>query len=283
MLAFKRLAVKMGENLEITYDFKDNFYTVVGNGEFHYRLQNDIGNKQNTGFGASCDPTPSTSTDFQSLWSSCSDIETNPKTEFKWTKQVTLLLLNLYKEKNEQFRNSKIKNKDIWSKILKEFQNKGYIVTIDLLDRKFRNMKKTYKDNKDKKKTTGESSITWEYFEIMDEIFFNDKTMNPTTTISSMEPVLKNSKVNLNSEVSTIVKVSDKENQEPKVEKKSEKELTKVIKAKRVKHLYDHRKKIQEIENQRLEEVQKLRQAIQRNNNIQEERNELLRQMLSRN
>ncbi|CAG9762566.1 unnamed protein product [Ceutorhynchus assimilis] len=178
----------MGENLEITYDFKDNFYTVVGNGEFHYRLQNDsdfsdeyfasltkknyfpidsvdsqgcqqksnnqcdIGNKQNTGFGASCDPTPSTSTDFQSLWSSCSDIETNPKTEFKWTKQVTLLLLNLYKEKNEQFRNSKIKNKDIWSKILKEFQNKGYIVTIDLLDRKFRNMKKTYKDNKDKKK-----------------------------------------------------------------------------------------------------------------------------------
>lgn len=73
--------------------------------------------------------------------------------EFRWTRQATLLLLNLYREKHGSFRNSKIKNKDIWLEILKKFENQGYnSITIEILDRKLRNLKKTYKDNKDKKK-----------------------------------------------------------------------------------------------------------------------------------
>ncbi|XP_030749429.1 uncharacterized protein LOC115877416 [Sitophilus oryzae] len=242
----------------------------------------DQGNKKHA--GDSC-CTPGISTGIQSILckdSTCTD-------EFKWTKQTTLLLLNLYKEKNYLFRNSKIKNKDIWLEILREFQERGYwSITIEILDRKMRNLKKTYKDNKDKKNKTGESCITWEYFDIMDEIFFNDKTINPTSTISTIEVAQNPNAVHSNLEVGLGVKIlknienNSENNQKPTLPKTTEEK--KINKGKtsstRVKHLYDYRKKIQEIENQRLEEVKKLRGAIEQNNVIQQERNDILKRLL---
>ncbi|XP_050516598.1 uncharacterized protein LOC126891464 [Diabrotica virgifera virgifera] len=44
---------------------------------------------------------------------------------------------------------------------------------------------KTIKDNKDKKRT-GRGQVSWEYFDIMEDIFGEDKTINIGHTISSM-------------------------------------------------------------------------------------------------
>lgn len=59
----------------------------------------------------------------------------------------------------------------------------------DLLDRKMRNMKKSYKNIKDnnKKSSTGRGRVSWEYFETFEDIFANDMTINCCSTFSSMQ------------------------------------------------------------------------------------------------
>ncbi|XP_018405525.1 PREDICTED: uncharacterized protein LOC108781907 [Cyphomyrmex costatus] len=66
--------------------------------------------------------------------------------------------------------------------------NKGYNVDEDTLDRKMRNMKKTYRTIKDnnKKSSTGRGRIHWEYYDTFEEIFRNDATINHGPTLSSM-------------------------------------------------------------------------------------------------
>lgn len=69
------------------------------------------------------------------------------------------------------------------------FAQKGYKnLTEDNLDRKMRNMKKTYRTIKDnnKKTSTGKQRINWEYFDTFEEIFVDDCTMNIGPTLSSL-------------------------------------------------------------------------------------------------
>jgi len=57
-----------------------------------------------------------------------------------------------------------------------------------MLDRKMRNMKhflKTIKDN-NKKSSTGRGCIQWEWYELMEDIFLEDRTINIGKTISSL-------------------------------------------------------------------------------------------------
>lgn len=104
------------------------------------------------------------------------------------TRQNTKLLLERYAEKKNDFRNPKIKKRTLWEEIKQDFASKGYNVTIDMLDRKMRNMKHTLKVIKDnnKKSTTGRGRIQWEWFEAMDNIFLEDHTINIGHTLSSL-------------------------------------------------------------------------------------------------
>lgn len=109
--------------------------------------------------------------------------------EFTWSRKTTLLLIQLYKNRKESFRNPKCKKRLLWGQIKNEFHAKGYGgVTEEILDRKFRNLKKTYKSIKDnnKKTQTGRGRITWEFYEEFDEIFFDDRTINFGPTLSSL-------------------------------------------------------------------------------------------------
>lgn len=74
----------------------------------------------------------------------------------------------------------------------------GYNVSTENLDRKFRNLKKTFKTIKDKSKKSGEGRITWEYFEEMNNIMSSDVTFNLPETISSL---------NRNTEVTSFANV----------------------------------------------------------------------------
>lgn len=109
---------------------------------------------------------------------------------FSWTRENTKLLLQSYSDRKNQFQDPKIKKKILWSQIVKEFEIKGCYVLEDILDRKMRNLKQTYKNIKDnnKKASAGRGRISWEWFDIMEKTFREDKTININkgATLSSM-------------------------------------------------------------------------------------------------
>jgi len=110
-------------------------------------------------------------------------------------------MLEEYKKRAERFRNPKAKKKQVWQEISDEMAKYGYIIEADAIDKKFRNMKTRYliiKDNNDKKKTTGTGRISWPYFDIMSEIFFDDRTVNPNLVMAST--ILSNNNNNNNNE-----------------------------------------------------------------------------------
>lgn len=83
----------------------------------------------------------------------------------------------------------------------------------DLLDRKMRNMKKSYKNIKDnnKKTSTGRGRVSWEYFETFEDIFANDMTINCSSTLSSMQrdkEITANESIEDNHEVTTLTRLS---------------------------------------------------------------------------
>ncbi|CAH1109674.1 unnamed protein product [Psylliodes chrysocephalus] len=60
----------------------------------------------------------------------------------------------------------------------------------DDLDRKIRNLKHHYKTIKDnnKKTKTGQGRIVWEYYQMFEEIFVDDRTINHGVILSSLPP-----------------------------------------------------------------------------------------------
>lgn len=115
--------------------------------------------------------------------------ELNGAKTLKWTKQTTMLLISSYKERKDDFRNPKIKKRGLWTSIKEEFFNHGHTITEEELDRKWRNLKKTYTGLLDNKKSTGRGRIYWEYFEDFQEIYSADKSVHFPQTISSAGPI----------------------------------------------------------------------------------------------
>jgi len=132
---------------------------------------------------------------------------------FSWSTKSTKLFLAAYSERKLQFRDPKVKKKRLWQEIVGTLKEHGYTnVSEDILDRKMRNMKRSYKTIKEnnKKSTTGRGRLSWEYFDTFEEIFANDKTINPNSTLEStinIETVVPTT------EQSTELSVTEKENE----------------------------------------------------------------------
>lgn len=177
----------------------------------------------------------------------------------------------------------------------------GYKVEADVIDKKFRNIKTRYliiKDNNDKKKTTWTDRISWIYFDIMFEISFDDRTINPNLVMAST--VLSNNNNNNKNETEEI---TTSENNIPENENIEENDnissnsttsssvcvrsnifkksmQNKKIYGKRNKPIDNYRKKYINMEEDRIKELRKLREAVENNNTIQKEKLEMLKQYL---
>lgn len=112
----------------------------------------------------------------------------SPDDNFKWNENVVKLLLELYQSELENFRNPKAKKNILWIKIAQKLIDFGYSVTPDMCDKKFRNLKITFKTIRDKMKKTGRARQHWAYFNTMEEIFKTDSTVNPPCLIASLKP-----------------------------------------------------------------------------------------------
>ncbi|KAF5284083.1 hypothetical protein FQA39_LY17132 [Lamprigera yunnana] len=225
---------------------------------------------------------------------------------FFWDARAIKLLIFHYNERKLAFRDPKIKKRTLWGRIQKEFVTKGYeSVSIDILDTKFRNMKKTFKTTFDnnKKKTTGRGRVSWSYYAEFLKLFEDDFTKNFGHTVSSCASPSNNTsgfsspsvasnspsdRLPISNSVSTPLFVSTvKENllkvisnpTSPSLANESESPAstpTKHLKAERGEKLCQFRKQQIDIEEQRIQQLKELKEAVERSNKIQERRNELL-------
>lgn len=87
-----------------------------------------------------------------------------------------------YNERKLKFHDPKVKKKQLWTEIVKEFKIKKYYVDEYILDRKWRNMKKSYKAIVDSKKNVN----TWEWYEYMKDIYKGDPVSSVTAVPNSV-------------------------------------------------------------------------------------------------
>ncbi|XP_039307026.1 uncharacterized protein LOC120358158 [Solenopsis invicta] len=99
---------------------------------------------------------------------------------YRWTTSCVLLMLQTYKENEEKFTNGKHSQKKIWEEIAKMLKCNGHNVTGPMCAAKLRSLKKTYKTVKDHNNKSGNGRRSWQFFEIMDEIFSKKSMVCPS-------------------------------------------------------------------------------------------------------
>ncbi|XP_018405844.1 PREDICTED: uncharacterized protein LOC108782162 [Cyphomyrmex costatus] len=104
---------------------------------------------------------------------------------YRWTTSCVLLLLQTYKENEEKFTNGKQSQKKTWEEISKILKCKGHNITGLMCAAKLRSLKKTYKSIKDHNNKSGNDRKSWQFFEIMDEIFSKKAWCVPVAIASS--------------------------------------------------------------------------------------------------
>ncbi|XP_077256494.1 uncharacterized protein LOC143894223 [Temnothorax americanus] len=102
-----------------------------------------------------------------------------------WTKQETLLLLELYREHQTNFVGGKGTIKKHWNNIAKLMQEKGHDVNGFKCSTKFQSLKRTYKCITDHNKKSGNNRKDWEFLQIMQEIFGDKPWVKPLAVAGS--------------------------------------------------------------------------------------------------
>ncbi|XP_076089134.1 uncharacterized protein LOC143059511 isoform X1 [Mytilus galloprovincialis] len=91
--------------------------------------------------------------------------------DFKWCDSATALMLKLYREKQMKFNNPHVKKKVVWREIADVMQQNGYAFDADRCERKFLNLKTSYRNTIQHNCMTGNMSRTCAFFSELHEIF----------------------------------------------------------------------------------------------------------------
>ncbi|XP_032690172.1 trihelix transcription factor GT-4-like [Odontomachus brunneus] len=92
---------------------------------------------------------------------------------------------NNLENNKEDFYNGKYTVKHQWEKIAKIMQEKGYDVTGFKCCTKFQSLKRAYKTVVDHNNQSGNNPKKWEYFQIMQELFWDKPWVQPMTVAGS--------------------------------------------------------------------------------------------------
>ncbi|XP_036325481.1 uncharacterized protein LOC118738675 [Rhagoletis pomonella] len=141
-------------------------------------------------------------------------------------------------------------------------------------------MKTTYKTIKDNnnKNSTGRGRITWEYFDVFEEIFSSDRTVNcgpvaSSMAVSDVADQLNSSVMSSSTSYIPPSPVSIDEDEPPHKTKKTNA-------AKSMHSLYYMRKKMIEAEERKAAASEELNRVLTETKKLLHERNELLRRFL---
>lgn len=105
------------------------------------------------------------------------------ETSFQWSSRSIKFLINNRLQYEGKFTRPNCKKRKLWGSIASEMAKEGYEVSGEICDAKYRNLLQTYRKNKKKQSSTGESSITWEYFSTFDEVLGCKASSHPQETL----------------------------------------------------------------------------------------------------
>lgn len=119
-----------------------------------------------------------------------------PAEKFVWSRPMVLTLIEEYKKVEHEFKDSNIKKKHIWRKIAQQLSQRGYPnVSEDMCDKKWRNLKKTFKEI-----YVGQRGsplrTRWGFYNAVEEIFSKDPNIVSAASVSvSTKPLLTTKKI----------------------------------------------------------------------------------------
>jgi hypothetical protein len=120
----------------------------------------------------------------------------NPIDKFVWSRPMVLTLIEEYKKVQHEFKDSNIKKKHIWRKIAQKLAERGYPnVNEGMCDKKWRNLKKTFKEI-----YVGQRGsplrTRWGFYNAVEEIFSKDPNIVSAASVSvSTKPFLTTKKI----------------------------------------------------------------------------------------
>ena len=155
--------------------------------------------------------------------SSCSSDYSAKKS---WSREETLGLLELYRNKRKGFRDPKIKNKQVWEQIAEAMQSDwGSCFSAKECETKFKNLKRSYTSCVDHNKISGNDTKKCAFFDELQDLFSKDVTIEPVATCSNRKGYHKKRQAEHSSDVDEAVgtdSTTEEENREIKTKKKKQ-------------------------------------------------------------
>lgn len=134
-----------------------------------------------------------------------------------WTNELTLGLIALVEEHQNQFQNSV--KKYVWMKISNILQDKfSILVTWQQCDTKWKGLLKMYKDIKEHNSTSGKGRKRWEYFEVMNNILHNKPEITSIATCSSSKGLVINEELTTSTDESIMEECTEEQSSFSKVD-----------------------------------------------------------------
>lgn len=111
--------------------------------------------------------------------------EKEDTSKYVWTDAGVLLLLDLYKSREDAFSNGKKRHNKIWTEIAEAMKLHNYNVTGTQCSMKVAGLKRTYKQIKDNNKKSGNGRSTWGLYSAVDSVFSKKAWVEPKYLASS--------------------------------------------------------------------------------------------------
>ncbi|KAL2737689.1 uncharacterized protein V1478_001775 [Vespula squamosa] len=273
------------DEIECRYNLGNYIYTIKDTKEVHTRLKSD------PVFVAEYIKLNGANLEYE-----VQNINITADTSFVWTRSKTLLLIEAYDARKERFIDPRIKKKTLWKEIALEFEKKNYYVSAENLDKKFRNLKRTYIKIRDniRKSFIGKDRVTWEYYDYLQKIYEKDYPIMINTNLEDNEDSEKISPNLVHSDSSLSAKsgadddfvevLSDQTDQSDHYNGTTQivcdtkpnalRERVK-LRTQRKRQMKTLREEHLSLEKEKIKELRRLREAIENNNEIQRERNQL--------
>ncbi|XP_068226580.1 uncharacterized protein [Palaemon carinicauda] len=105
-----------------------------------------------------------------------------------WPHKAVLLLIDLYKKHLPKFNSKNIKKKGVWNLLSQEMKRKGYDLSGEACDKKFRALKHRYKIIMENINATGRRNRKWEYFDLMGKLLEDDPQFKVNSSSANEVP-----------------------------------------------------------------------------------------------
>lgn len=105
---------------------------------------------------------------------------------YQWDTQSTKLLIEEVRNNITLLNNKNCLQKKIWKRIANKFVEKGYNVTEEQCNVKWKNLKRKYKSVRELNNQTGRNRESWEYFDVIDDFINRRPEIAPVSIASNI-------------------------------------------------------------------------------------------------